>query len=295
MKKKMILGLVMLMAMFSLAACGGGGDVVKTDAGDVTQDELYEAMKDKYGNEFVQQLTFEKILGDKYKVTDEQVDSEFKKYKSQYGDQFDAVLAQSGLTEETFKSQLKYNMLVQKATEANTDTSDKALKEYYKTWQPDITVSHILVADEAKAKEVEQKLKDGEKFADLAKEYSTDTATKNNGGKLAPFGPGKMDPAFEKAAYALKNKGDISDPVKTQYGYHIIQMDEPATKTTFDKDKKAVKESYLQSQLTTENMQKTLKKEYKDANVKVEDKDLKDAFKDYDGSAKTEESTDSAK
>ncbi|EFS02420.1 foldase protein PrsA, partial [Listeria seeligeri FSL S4-171] len=116
MKKKMILGLVMLMAMFSLAACGGGSDVVKTDAGDVTQDELYEAMKDKYGNEFVQQLTFEKILGDKYKVTDEQVDSEFKKYKSQYGDQFDAVLAQSGLTEETFKSQLKYNMLVQKAT-----------------------------------------------------------------------------------------------------------------------------------------------------------------------------------
>ncbi|MBC1776087.1 peptidylprolyl isomerase [Listeria seeligeri] len=295
MKKKMILGLVMLMAMFSLAACGGGGDVVKTDAGDVTQDELYEAMKDKYGNEFVQQLTFEKILGDKYKVTDEQVDSEFKKYKSQYGDQFDAVLAQSGLTEETFKSQLKYNMLVQKATEANTDTSDKALKEYYKTWQPDITVSHILVADEAKAKEVEQKLKDGEKFADLAKEYSTDTATKNNGGKLAPFGPGKMDPAFEKAAYALKNKGDISDPVKTQYGYHIIQMDKPATKTTFDKDKKAVKESYLQSQLTTENMQKTLKKEYKDANVKVEDKDLKDAFKDYDGSAKTEESTESSK
>ncbi|AIS60617.1 peptidylprolyl isomerase [Listeria ivanovii] len=295
MKKKMILGLVMLMAMFSLAACGGGSDVVKTDAGDVTQDELYEAMKDKYGNEFVQQLTFEKILGDKYKVTDEQVNSEFKKYKSQYGDQFDAVLAQSGLTEETFKSQLKYNLLVQKATEANTDTSDKALKEYYKTWQPDITVSHILVADEAKAKEVEQKLKDGAKFADLAKEYSTDTATKDNGGELAPFGPGKMDPAFEKAAYALKNKGDISAPVKTQYGYHIIQMDKPATKTTYDKDKKAVKESYLQSQLTTENMQKTLKKEYKDANVKVEDKDLKDAFKDYDGSAKKEESTDSSK
>ncbi|MBC1760387.1 peptidylprolyl isomerase PrsA [Listeria ivanovii] len=294
MKKKMILGLVMLMAMFSLAACGGS-NVVKTDAGNVTQDELYEAMKDKYGNEFVQQLTFEKILGDKYKVTDEQVDSELKKYKSQYGDQFDAVLAQSGLTEETFKSQLKYNLLVQKATEANTDTSDKALKEYYKTWQPDITVSHILVADEAKAKEVEKKLKDGAKFADLAKEYSTDTATKENGGQLAPFGPGKMDPAFEKAAYALKNKGDISAPVKTQYGYHIIQMDKPATKTTYDKDKKAVKESYLQSQLTTENMQKTLKKEYKDADVKVEDKDLKDAFKDYDGSAKKEESTDSSK
>ncbi|MBC1379557.1 posttranslocation chaperone PrsA2 [Listeria innocua] len=290
MKKKLILGLVMMMALFSLAACGGG-NVVKTDSGDVTQDELYDAMKDKYGSEFVQQLTFEKILGDKYKVSDEDVDKKFKEYKSQYGDQFSAVLAQSGLTEKSFKSQLKYNLLVQKATEANADTSDKALKEYYKTWQPDITVSHILVADENKAKEVEQKLKDGAKFADLAKEYSTDTATKENGGQLAPFGSGKMDPAFEKAAYALKNKGDISAPVKTQYGYHIIQMDKPATKTTFDKDKKAVKESYLASQLTTENMQKTLKKEYKDANVKVEDKDLKDAFKDFDGS----DSKDSSK
>ncbi|MBC1289610.1 peptidylprolyl isomerase PrsA [Listeria welshimeri] len=285
MKKKLILGLVMVMALFSLAACGGGGDVVKTDAGDVTQDELYEAMKDKYGSEFVQQLTFEKVLGDKYKVSDEDVDKKFKEYKAQYGDQFAAVLAQSGLTEKTFKSQLKYNLLIQKATEANTDTSDKALKEYYKTWQPDITVSHILVADEKKAKEVEQKLKDGAKFSDLAKEYSTDTATKENGGQLAAFGPGKMDPAFEKAAYALKNKGDISAPVKTQYGYHIIQMDEPATKTTFDKDKKAVKASYLTSQLTNENMQKTLKKEFKDANVKVEDKDLKDAFKDFDSSS----------
>ncbi|EAD5991395.1 peptidylprolyl isomerase PrsA [Listeria monocytogenes] len=293
MKKKLILGLVMMMALFSLAACGGGGDVVKTDSDDVTQDELYDAMKDKYGSEFVQQLTFEKILGDKYKVSDEDVDKKFNEYKSQYGDQFSAVLAQSGLTEKSFKSQLKYNLLVQKATEANTDTSDKTLKKYYETWQPDITVSHILVADENKAKEVEQKLKDGAKFADLAKEYSTDTATKDNGGQLAPFGPGKMDPAFEKAAYALKNKGDISAPVKTQYGYHIIQMDKPATKTTFEKDKKAVKASYLESQLTTENMQKTLKKEYKDANVKVEDKDLKDAFKDFDGSSSSD--SDSSK
>lgn len=132
MKKKLILGLVMMMALFSLAACGGGGDVVKTDSGDVTQDELYDAMKDKYGSEFVQQLTFEKILGDKYKVSDEDVDKKFNEYKSQYGDQFSAVLAQSGLTEKSFKSQLKYNLLVQKATEANTDTSDKTLKNTMK-------------------------------------------------------------------------------------------------------------------------------------------------------------------
>ncbi|WP_040504794.1 peptidylprolyl isomerase [Listeria fleischmannii] len=285
MKKKMALGIVSALAVVGLTACGNGGDVVKTDDGNVTKDELYEAMKDKYGAQTVQQLTFEKVLEDKYKVSDKEINAEVKKYKDQYGDQFSSVLAQSGLTEESFKENIKYNMLVTKATEANTKTDDKTLKEYYKTWKPDITVSHILVGDEKTAKEIEAKLKDGAKFSDLAKQYSTDTATKENGGKLDAFGPGKMDPAFEKAAYALKNKGDISAPVKSQYGYHIIQMDEPASKTTFEKDKAKVKEAYLASQVNQENMQKALKKVYKDAGIKVEDKDLKDAFKDYTSSS----------
>lgn len=281
----MALGIVSALAVVGLTACGNGGDVVKTDDGNVTKDELYEAMKDKYGAQTVQQLTFEKVLEDKYKVSDKEINAEVKKYKDQYGDQFSSVLAQSGLTEESFKENIKYNMLVTKATEANTKTDDKTLKEYYKTWKPDITVSHILVGDEKTAKEIEAKLKDGAKFSDLAKQYSTDTATKENGGKLDAFGPGKMDPAFEKAAYALKNKGDISAPVKSQYGYHIIQMDEPASKTTFEKDKAKVKEAYLASQVNQENMQKALKKVYKDAGIKVEDKDLKDAFKDYTSSS----------
>lgn len=101
-----------------------------------------------------------------------------------------------------------------------------------------------------------------------------------------------MDPAFEKAAYALKNKGDISAPVKTQYGYHIIQMDKPATKTTSKKIKSC--KSFLPWVSTNYwEHAKTLKKEYKDANVKVEDKDLKDAFKDFDGSSSSE--SDSSK
>ncbi|EUJ33600.1 hypothetical protein MFLO_00040 [Listeria floridensis FSL S10-1187] len=289
-KKKAALGIVSAMAVVGLTACGNGGDVVKTDDGNVTKDELYTAMKDKYGSQTVQQLTFQKVLEKKYKVSDKEIDAKVKEYKDQYGDQFSSVLAQSGLTEDSFKENIKYNMLVQKATEADIKTDDKTLKEYYKTWQPDITVRHILVEKEATAKEIEQKLKDGGKFADLAKEYSTDTSTKEDGGLLPAFGPGKMDPAFEKAAYALKKKGDISAPVKSQYGYHIIQMEKPASKTTFEKDKKAVKAAYLASQVTQENMQKTLEKVYKDAGIKVEDKDLKDAFSSYTSSSKSSSS-----
>ena len=82
---------------------------------------------------------------------------------------------------------------------------------------------HILVADEQTANEVLAKVK--EPNADwyaLANQYSTDTGSKNNGGDLGWFGKGKMIPEFEQAGFALQ-PGEISQPVKTQYGYHIIQ------------------------------------------------------------------------
>ncbi len=273
-----------------LAGCGSSA-VVKTDAGNITQDDLYEAMKTTYGNEVVQQLTFEKILEDKYTVTEKEVNAEYKKYEEQYGDSFESTLASSNLTKTSFKENIKYNLLVQKATEANMDVSDSTLKKYYKTWQPDITVRHILVDDEATAKEVQTKLKNGEKFTDLAKEYSTDTSTSSNGGLLDPFGTGEMDEAFEKAAYALEKTDDVSGIVKTSYGYHLIQLVKKTDKTTYAKDKAKVKEAYIQSQLTSENMTAALKKELKAANIDIKDSDLKDAFSDYTSTESTSTTT----
>ncbi len=273
-----------------LAGCGSSA-VVKTDAGNITQDDLYEAMKTTYGNDVVQQLTFEKILEDKYTVTEKEVNAEYKKYEEQYGDSFESTLASSNLTKTSFKENIKYNLLVQKATEANMDVSDSTLKKYYKTWQPDITVRHILVDDEATAKEVQTKLKNGEKFTDLAKEYSTDTATSTNGGLLDPFGTGEMDEAFEKAAYALEKTDDVSGIVKTSYGYHLIQLVKKTDKTTYAKDKAKVKEVYIQSQLTSENMTAALKKELKAANIDIKDSDLKDAFSDYTSTESTSTAT----
>ncbi|WP_088838769.1 peptidylprolyl isomerase [Listeria sp. ILCC792] len=288
MKLKQTLIVLAATTTLVLGGCSSSA-VVKTDAGNVTESELYEALKTSYGSDAVQQLTFEKILEKKYSVSDKEVSAEYKKYAEQYGDSFESTLASNNLTEESFKDNIKYNLLVQKATEANIKVTDKKLKEYYKTWEPDITVSHILVDDEATAKEVKEKLDNGEKFADLAKEYSTDTSTAENGGLLDPFGPGEMDEAFEKAAYALENKGDVSEPVKSSYGYHIIQLEEKTEKKSFKEDKSKVKAAYIESQMTSENMTKALKKEYKAANIKIKDSDLKDAFSDYtDSSTATE-------
>lgn len=109
--------------------------------------------------------------------------------------------------------------------------TDKMIDEEYKMLSSalagkyEVKVSHILVKEEAKAKEAKKKLNKGSKFADIAKEYSTDQSTKMNGGTLGYVMEGHLVPEFEKKAFSMKN-GEISDPVKTDFGWHIIKLED---------------------------------------------------------------------
>lgn len=84
-----------------------------------------------------------------------------------------------------------------------------------------ITASHILVEHEHEAQDLLQKLKDGKSFESLAKEFSQ-CPSGEEGGALGSFGKGQMVREFETAAFALK-VGEISAPIKTQFGYHLIK------------------------------------------------------------------------
>lgn len=96
-----------------------------------------------------------------------------------------------------------------------------------------ITVAHLLISSdkelsktddpEGKINEINQKIKNGAVFEDMAAEFSDDTRSASNGGQLPMFGVGRMVPEFEKVAFSLENDGDISEPFKTQYGWHIIK------------------------------------------------------------------------
>jgi peptidyl-prolyl cis-trans isomerase C len=86
-----------------------------------------------------------------------------------------------------------------------------------------IECSHILVKKQNEANEVLERLKKGESFVNLAKELSIDKGSAKRGGDLGSFGRGMMVKPFEEAAFKLK-KGEISsEPVKTEFGYHIIK------------------------------------------------------------------------
>jgi len=85
-----------------------------------------------------------------------------------------------------------------------------------------IKCSHILVEKQSQALAILERLKKGEKFADLAKELSLDTGCGKRGGDLGYFGRGKMVKQFESVAFGLAI-GQISEPVKTEFGYHVIK------------------------------------------------------------------------
>ena len=85
-----------------------------------------------------------------------------------------------------------------------------------------IKCSHILVKKQSEAIEILDKIKKGEKFGKMARQFSTDSGSAKRDGSLGYFGRGKMVKEFENAAFALQ-AGQISEPIKTQYGYHIIK------------------------------------------------------------------------
>ena len=135
--------------------------------------------------------------------------------------------------------------------------------DLYSTMQ--IQASHILVKDEATAREILAEVKaHPEKFADLAREKSTDTTSAKKGGDLGLFGQGRMVSEFERAAFALK-PGEISDVVKTQYGYHIITVTDrkEGERRPFDQVKEQIRAT-LRTKGLQEQVQahlETLKKE----------------------------------
>ena len=157
------------------------------------------------------------------------------------------------------------------------DVSDGVAKAYYedqvKAMKPEeeVQARHILVDTEEKAKEIADKLAKGGDFAALAKENSKDPGSKDDGGLLGFFGRGQMVPQFEEAAFRLK-KGEVSPPVKSQFGFHLIKVEDRREKKlpTFDEVKDRILNSMIQkkAQEVAVALRTKAKIEYVDPEVK---------------------------
>lgn len=132
---------------------------------------------------------------------------------------------------ELLKKQFIANELLSRRLESEQEISDFEVKEYFQEHERDfnsrIKVAHILLSTDEEAKKVMKKLEENGDFINLARTFSEDTLTANNGGLLPRyfrFGEMLDTPKFEEAAFSIDKIGGISDIVKTNYGYHIIKL-----------------------------------------------------------------------
>jgi foldase protein PrsA len=283
--KKWIISLSIAAGVVGLAGCSqdeANSEVVaETKAGNITKEELYVAMKEKFGEQALQQLVYEKVLSKEFKVSDKELNAKLDQIKSDLGANFEMALTEYGYkNEEDLKETIKIGLLQEKAALKDVKVDEKELKEFTETYKPEIKARHILVEDEKTANEVKKKLDEGGKFEDLAKEYSKDPGSAQNGGDLGWFGAGKMVPEFEQAAYALK-VDEISAPVKSQHGYHIIQLTDKKELTSEE-----LEYQFKLSKLDGEVVQKAMQREMKAAKVEIKDKDLKGILEASEGQAK---------
>lgn len=241
----------------------GSSYVAKVGSEKITQSELNKAMEAQYGSTVLQSLITTKVIDQEatkqnVKVTDKEIKAEVDAQVEQYGgkDALESALASSNMTMDDFEESVKSYIQTKKLMEPTLDITDAKLKAYFKenkeTYDTakQVKASHILVEDKATATKVKKLLDDGGDWDKLAKKYSTDTSNSSDGGNLGYFEKSSMDEDFAEAAFSMK-KGEVSDAVKSSYGYHIIKVTgiKEAKEATYASVKDEVREAYVTEQL----------------------------------------------
>ena len=225
-------------------------------------------------------------------VNSTDVDNELKGYKKGFADDkaFAKALSEAGITEAELRKQIGKNLTIQKFIDTKfkgkVQVTEQEAKDFYnsnqdKFAQPEMAhARHILItaketepkADKdrkrAKLVEIKKQLKGGADFGELAKQYS-DCPSKERGGDLGFFPRGQMVKAFDQAAFKMM-PGDISDIVETEFGYHLIKLEEkkPAKTVSFDEAKAKIT-AYLTQEKITANIEAFVAEAKGKATIKI--------------------------
>ena len=220
------------------------------------------------------------------------IDNELKGYKKGFADDkaFAKALGEAGITEAELRKQIGKNLTIQKFIDTKfkgkAQVTEQEAKDFYnnnqdKFKQPEMAhARHILItaketepkADKdrkrAKLVQIKKQLKDGGNFADLAKQFS-DCPSKDRGGDLGFFPRGQMVKPFEQAVFKMM-PGDVSDIVETEFGYHLIKLEEkkPAKTVTFDEAKAKIT-AYLTQEKVTNNIEAFLAEAKGKSTIKI--------------------------
>lgn len=305
---------VSLMAL-TLTGCGkipqlkdGSELIIEMDGLNMTVDEFYQDLKDTYGT-YALINSIDNLLLNKVYETDTdmktKIESQITALKDQFGSDFeDAISYYYGVsTEKQLYNYIETAYKRELATKdyAETQIDEEDIKKYYEEKAiGDIKASHILIKSEATddmtdeekeeaeekaletAKEIIKKLKKGEKFEDLAEEYSDDSSA-SDGGNVGYFNRGDMVSEFEEAAIKLKVNEYTKEPVKSQYGYHIILKTDQKDKPKLEEIKDEIKDTLVNELIAnTQNIQAFSMEWLREKNnLKIYDAELKIKYDHY--------------
>ncbi|HUZ49660.1 MAG TPA: peptidylprolyl isomerase [Candidatus Dormibacteraeota bacterium] len=243
---RILAGLATALLAGTLVACSGGGTIATVNGQAISQasfDSKLEGSPAARGTlqQMVQEALIEQYAkNNNINVTDADITAREDQLKANFPNgSWGDMLKARGLTEADVHNALREQIILDKAVGGSVKVSDAQISAYFaknhaafdKPAQVD--ARHILVPDLATANKIEAQLKAGAKFSALAKQYSMDPGSKDKGGELGWFRRGQMVPAFDQAAFSLPI-GKISAPVKSPFGYHIIQVEkrQPGVKAT---------------------------------------------------------------
>ena len=302
MKNKILLSVGITMgAVLLLTGCGkadlkdGSEVAIKVNGEKLSADDIYKILKEKYSKQVIVDEIDKIIFNTMYKDDEEiekQVEEQIEYYKAQYSTNWEDTLKSAGYeSEDELKDEMRLSYQRDKAVKdyLKDNLSENEINTYYKDEiSGEISAKHILISTsdreeseaESIAKDIIKKLDKGEKFEDLAKEYSDDTGSKDSGGDLGYFGKGEMVTEFEDAAYGLKVDEYTKEPVKTTYGYHIILKTGEKEKQELKDIKDTVKEKLVEKKLSDDKTLKvtTLQDIRKDYGLKIKDSVLKSKY-----------------
>ncbi|MBD3300317.1 MAG: hypothetical protein GF347_03115 [Candidatus Moranbacteria bacterium] len=249
-----------LMMLFS--SCDMSKDTVaKIGDRKITKDEFKANLDRRYPNR--EKSNVERDSTRKYTMLNRMIDNKLK-VNAAYDKNLDEA-TQVLAAVKARKSQLIGNKYFEKVV-VDQLIPESELREYFDRTKEEVKASHILIAyegatrsraqrtqDEAKklAEDLANRAQSGENFAELAQKYSDDPSAKQNQGDLGFFTCGKMVPEFQMAAFQME-KGEISDPVLSSYGYHVIKLEdrrpnENYDPNTFEKQKYTIKRNLYRS------------------------------------------------
>lgn len=284
-----------LAAALLLTGCGngnGGGTYATVDGKAIPQDK-YDAQLKLYknilaaqyqlpvsiSNSLIQETVMMSDLEkNKVSIPENEYKVEYEKAIETYGgpEAYQQALKQLDVTDQEMRDSLKYETISRIHHEwftKNHMPSDAEMKKYFednKNTLVTVDSSHILVKTEEEAKKVKERLAKGEKFEDIAKEVSTDKGSAVKGGALGEQTADAFVPEFSKALEGLK-EGQISEPVKSEYGYHIIRVNKK--NDSFESKKKEIAEQLTGTAYSDyiQDLMKKAKVEIKGQEAKVDE------------------------